>query len=176
MNSYIDRQIIKTEEISTSIDFVLKANIAFSLWSRPSVDCHDALIQNLKDAGFHVILVKNISSLRDGDGVYTFEHDAFNAFEFVSEFNKAKLTGHKVALIFYAIHRYIDEAAQIFGRVVFDKADASYKKHAPLTISFDENDVLFATGCLDENDNIKHSLHDAVMSRMMNRKLEEIVV
>lgn len=174
MMTKVNCEKITAAEISVNVNLILKENVPFSFWKRENIECHEAFSDVLSALGFHVILVKNLTTY---NYVHPFAKPHPSQYpDFVSEFNNAKKSGHKVALFFCDINLYERYAAKIFGHVVCEKYDPAYNKHFPIICEFDKNDVIFATGNWDENGELVDLLHGPVMSRIRHIKIEEMII
>jgi len=177
MNTQVERSIVSAQTLTPILKPLIATKLNFLVWSKQNVEIYDGMIEAVSKAGFHVIALENVADIarkiREAQRNALINDEPIELIddELVNEVLTAKAAGKKVAVMFHEVERFSEEALRFLAFSLTDNRIAH--------VNLDKNDLIFATGKLNDNgkpdfpENVyRSSRFDMVSARFMNYRYE----
>jgi hypothetical protein len=177
MNTQVERSIVSAQTLTPILKPLIATQLNFLVWSKQNVEIYDGMIDAVSQAGFYVIVLKNVADIarkiREAQHNALINDEPIELIddELVNEVLTAKAAGKKVAVMFHEVERFSEEALLFLAFALTDKRIAH--------VELDKNDLIFATGNMNDKGNpdfpeniYRSSRFDMVSARFMNYRYE----
>lgn len=177
MNTQVERSIVSAQTLTPILKPLIATQLNFLVWSKQNVEIYAGMIDAVSQAGFHVIVLKNVAGIQrkireaQSNALINDKPVELIDDELVNEVLTAKTAGKKVAVMFHEVERFSEEALIFLAFALTDKRIAH--------VELDKNDLIFATGNMNDNgnpdfpENVSRSIRfDMVSARFMNYRYE----
>jgi hypothetical protein len=154
MTNKQERRLLSSDIVSPKIRSVIEAKIPFGLWAKSGVEYFEVLLNIMKKADFHVILI-NSEKMEKAD----FESDGILGYSnFIKEVEHARTNNSKIAFFFKDMHRSSSDVVSVLQDAIVSRRIGAVK--------LDSEDFVFLTGLVLDDGELDHSISGSVMNRM----------
>jgi hypothetical protein len=149
-----ERRLLSSDIVAPKIMAVFEAKIPFGLWAKNGVEYFDVLLNLMKKADFHVILI-NSANMEKAD----FEKDGILGYSnFIKEVEKARENNTKIAFFFKNMDRSSADVVRALQDAICSRRIGDIK--------LEPEDLVFLTGLVSDDGELEHSISASVMNRM----------
>lgn len=149
-----ERRLLSSDIVAPKIMAVFEAKIPFGLWAKNGAEYFDVLLNLMKKADFHVVLI-NSAQMEKAD----FEKDGILGYSnFIKEVEKARANNSKIAFFFKDMDRSSTDVIRAFQDAICSRRIGD--------VRLESEDLVFLTGLLTDDGELEHSISASVMNRM----------
>jgi hypothetical protein len=149
-----ERRLLSSDIVAPKIMAVFESKIPFGLWAKNGVEYFDVLLNLMKKADFHVVLI-NSEKMEKSD----FEKDGILGYSnFIKDVEKARANNAKIAFFFKDMERSSADVIRVLQDAICSRRIGDIK--------LEPEDLVFLTGLVSADGELEHSISASVMNRI----------